>query len=83
MIVRVVADDTKDRAVVGHALHSLLYTMLTHYRLAEAVRLVELVIQLRDVRQLAAAYKMSDGAVADLLACHCEVRLSHVWTFFL
>ena len=66
-------DDKKDRAVVDHILHSLLYTMLAHYRLAEAVTLVELVLRLPDVRQLANVYKMSDSSVADILSSHSEV----------
>ena len=69
-----------DKRVVGRSLHALLYTMLIHYRLAEAVRLVELVLRLHDVRQLAAVYKMSESSVADLLSSYAEVWVAHVNT---
>jgi len=68
-----VADDKRDHRVVGHTLHALLYTMLIHYQLAEAIRLVELVLRLHDVRQLATVYQMSDSSMADFLSSHCEV----------
>ena len=66
-------DDKKDHRVVGHTLHSLLYTMLIHYRLAEATLLVELVLHLPDVRLLAAVYKKSDSSVPDILSSHSQV----------
>ena len=76
-----VADDKTDHKVVGHTLHAVLYTLLIHYQLAEAVRLVELVLRLRDVRHLAAVYQMSDSSLADLLLSHCEVSLTYFKTF--
>ena len=66
-------DDKKDHTVVGRTLHSLLYTMLIHYRLAEAMLLVELVLRLRDVRHLASVYKNTDSLLSDLLLSHCQV----------
>jgi len=66
-------DDKKDGRVVGHTLHALLYTMLIHYQLAEAVGLVELVLRLHDVRQLAAIHKTSDSSLADVLSSHFQV----------
>jgi len=47
--------------------------MLIHYQLAEAIQLVELVLRLCDVRQLATVYQMSDSSMADFLSSHCEV----------
>ena len=66
-------DDKKDHVVVGHTLHSLLYTMLIHYRLAEAMLLVELVLRVPDVRRLASVYKNSDSSLCDLLSAHFQV----------
>jgi len=64
-----------DKRVVGRRLHAVLYMMLTHYQLAEAVRLTELVLRLRDVRRLAAVYSESDSSMTDLLSSYSEVRL--------
>jgi len=62
-----------DKRVVGQRLHAVLYTMLTHYQLAEAVRLTELVLRLYDVRRLSAIYSVSDSSMADLLSSYSEV----------
>jgi len=62
-----------DKRVVGRTVHALLYTLLIGYRLAEALWLVELVLRLHDVRQLAAVYKMSDSSAAEILSSSCEV----------
>ena len=62
-----------DKRVVGRRLHAVLYMMLTHYQLAEAVRLTELVLRLRDVRRLAAIYSESDSSMTDLLSSYSGV----------
>ena len=66
-------DDKKDRGAVGRTLHAVLYTLLIHYRLSEAVRLVELVLRLRDVRQLTSVYQMPTSSAAAILSSHCQV----------
>jgi len=66
-------DNKKDHRVVGRTLHSVLYAMLIHYRLAEAVLLVELVLRLDDIRLLAVVYNMSDDSLANVLSSYCQV----------
>jgi len=65
-----------NKRVVGQSLHAVLYTLLVHYELAEAVRLVELVLRLRNVRQLATIYKTSHSSVDHLLSSYSEVRIT-------
>jgi len=67
-------DTKRDGGVVSRTVHSLLYGMLVHYHLAEAVLLTELTLHLDDVHLMAdAVCNLSDKSLADILSSHSQV----------
>jgi hypothetical protein len=84
------ADNRLDSGAVSRALHAVLYSQLQLYRLREAVKLVELVLRLQDVRRIASAYSSPDPSqltavqVSKLMCSeHVNRQLDHLMKSFL
>jgi hypothetical protein len=70
------SDNRQDSGVVSRALHAILYSQLRQYRLRDAVKLVELVLRLHDVRKIASVYGNPD--LSQMTAMQVSWGL---WTF--